>query len=92
MDAYARGLSLPFGDKDRDRVIEAGTEHNGGCSFNFEFVNNASFPLSRIENLNIGTNKADGMGFGNSVLNIPSVQGLLRKGYELFPGGDSENA
>jgi len=68
------------------------TEHNSGCSFNFESVNDALLPLSRIENLNLGTNKADGMGFGNSVLNIPSVQGLLRKGYELFTGGDSEDA
>ena len=92
MDANARGLTLPFGDKNRDRGIKAGTEHNSGCSFYFESVNDALFPLSRIENLDLGTNKADGMGFGNSVLNIPSVQGLLREGYELFPGGGSENA
>jgi hypothetical protein len=92
MDANARGLSLPFGDKDSDRRIEARTEHNSGCSFNFESINDAPFPLSRIENLNLGTNEADGMGFGNSVLNIPRVQGLLRKGYELFPGGYSKDA
>jgi hypothetical protein len=92
MDVNARGLTLPFGNKDSDRGIEARTKHDRGCSFNFEFVNDALFPLSRVENLNIGTNKADGMGFGNGVLNIPSVQGLLRKGYELFPGGDSEDA
>src|SRR5258708_3532538 len=92
MDANARRLTLLFGDKDSNGRIEARTERNNACSFNYEFIGDALFPLSWIKNLNLGTNKADGMGFGNSVLNIPSVLRLLRKGYELFASGDREDA
>jgi hypothetical protein len=92
MDANIRRLTLFFGDKDSEGGIKAGTEHDSGCSFDFESVNDALLPLSGIENLNLGTNKANGVGFRNSILNIPGVLIVLRKGYEFLPGGDREDA
>jgi hypothetical protein len=92
MYANVRRLSLLFGDKDSDGGIKAGTEHDGGCSLDIESVDDAVLPLSGIENLNIGTNKANGLGFRNRILNVPSVLILLRKGYELLSGRDREYA
>jgi hypothetical protein len=92
MDVNVRRLALLFGDKDSDGGIEAGTEHDSGCSLDLESASDALLPFSGVKNLNLGTNKANSMGFRNSILNTPSVLVLLREGYELLPSGDREDA
>lgn len=92
VDANARRLALLFGDKDSDGGVEAGTERDTGCTLNLEPVNDTLPPLRRIENLNLCTNKTNGVGFRDCVLNIPSVIVLLRKGNELLASGDRKDA
>lgn len=71
--------------------VEPRAEDDGGSPLNLELVHNPLRPLCRAEDLNLLRNKTDRVRLRNGVLQIPSLQRLLRKRNELLAGGDGEH-
>jgi hypothetical protein len=82
---------LFLSDEHCDRGVEARAEGDGGGALDLELVDNPLGPLRGTEHLDLGGHEADGVRFGDGVLEVPAILRLLGERDELLAGRDGED-